>query len=64
MGVVVDCSGVVGYCDYVEEGYVLDLMDVESDEDYLCFFEVFEYGVVCGFKWMCGVFVDSEVVFL
>lgn len=62
MGMLMEYNDVFDYCNYVDQEYWFDLIDIESNDDYIFIFRVFEYIVLCSFKWMYGVFFVSEVV--
>lgn len=64
MGIAMEWSDVVGYCDYADVEYESDLTDTESDEEYAFAPMSFERTVVArrSTKRTYGVFLDSEAV--
>lgn len=63
MGFLVEQCDIFDFYNYVDQEYWLDLEDFEVDEEYVVIFREFEFVVLCSFKWIYGVFVNSEVVF-
>lgn len=63
MSILMELNDVFDYCNYVDQDYFLDLMDIENDEElYVFILRVFECMVLCSLKWMYGLFFDSDVV--
>lgn len=62
MGFFLEFNDVVDYFNYINQDYLLDLMDIENDEEYVCIFRGFQLILFCFCKWIYGVFFESEVV--
>jgi hypothetical protein len=62
MGMAMEFSHALGYCDYADVEYASDLTDSESDEEYAYTPRAFERTLPRSSKRTYGVFVDSAGV--
>ena len=62
VGMAMELSDAIGYCEYADLDYASDLTDTENDEEYAFTPRAFELTVPRSSKRTYGVFVESDAI--